>query len=100
VDARTIIADLCRRFGVSLEFGKRLRPLVERATRSDPQKRRLILEMIERSFAEEARRADEERTSEALTPEESRVLSTVARVLHGWKPPAWLDERDPGQPGG
>ena len=89
MEARRIIAELCKRFGVSHEFGRRLLPLVERASRSEPDKRRRILEMIERSFAEEARRIAFQGPA-TLPPEELRVLSTVARVLHDWNPPRWL----------
>ena len=89
MNARRIIAELCKRFGVSQEFGRRLLPLVERATRSNPEKRQRILEMIERSFAEEARRKAAQGPAN-LAPEERRVLCTVARVLHDWNPPRWL----------
>jgi hypothetical protein len=84
-----IIADLCQRFGVSNEFGERLRPLVERAVRSEPDKRRRILDLIERSFDQEARRARLQ-TAQILSVEDKRVLTTVARVLHPWNPPRWL----------
>ena len=89
MNARRIIAELCKRFGVSQEFGRRLLPLVERATRSDTEKGRRLLEMIERSFAEEARRVASQGPAN-LTSEEWRMLSTVARVLHDWNPPRWL----------
>jgi hypothetical protein len=89
VDARRFIARLCTRFRVSLDFGRRLQPLVEKAARSEPEKRRLLLELVERSFAEEASRAESERRKGA--PEDWRALSTVASVLHGWEPPAWFE---------
>ncbi len=93
MDPSRIIADLCQRFGVSQDFGRRLKPLVERAARSEPEKRRRMLELVERSFAEEARRADEQRVAElTLAPEERRVLTTIARALHHWQPPRWLDD--------
>ncbi len=99
MDARAIIAELCRRFRVSAEFGRRLRPLVERAALAEPGKQRLILELVERSFAEEARRSAALRAS-VLSAEDLRCLSTVASVLHSWKPPGWLERweeppRDP-----
>lgn len=87
MDARRFIAQMCSRFRVSLDFGRRLQPLVEKAAHSDPDKRRLLLQMVERSFAEEARRADRERGS----PDDWRALTTVAAVLHGWQPPGWFD---------
>ncbi len=89
---------MCTRFRVSLDFGRRIQPLVERAARAEPDKRRLLLEMLERSFAEEGRRAELERSG--CSPEDWRALATVARELHGWNPPAWFDpsedERRPG----
>lgn len=89
VESRRFIALLCSRFRVSLDFGRRLQPLVERALRADPEKRRLLLEMVERSFAEEARRAELERAGNS--PEERKALTTVASVLHGWTPPGWFE---------
>jgi hypothetical protein len=89
VDARRFIARMCSRFRVSLDFGRRLQPLVEKAARAEPDKRRLLLEMVERSFAEEGRRAELERSG--CSPEDWRALATVARELHGWNPPAWFD---------
>ncbi len=90
MDARAIIDELCRRFGVSGGFGRRLLPLVERAVRSEPGKQRLILELVERSFAEEASR-NSTRWNGVLTGEEWRCVRTVASLLHGWRPPAWLE---------
>ena len=98
MEARRIIALLCSRFRVSQDFGSRLQPLVERAVRADPLKRRLLLEMVERSFAEEARRAELERSG--CTPEEQRALTTVASVLHGWEPPEWFERWDDEPPRG
>ena len=97
VDARRVIAKLCNRFQVSLDFGRRLQPLVEMAVRADAKKRRLLLEMVERSFAEEGRRAERERAH--LPGDDWKTLQMVARVLHGWNPPTWFDWReDPGPP--
>ena len=61
MDARRYIARLCSRYQVSLDFGRRLEPLVEKAAQSSPEKQRLLLEMVERSFAEEGRRVERER---------------------------------------
>lgn len=83
---------MCSRFRVSLDFGRRLQPLVERAARADPAKQRLLLEMVERSFAEEGRRAEIERSG--CSPEDWCALATVARELHGWNPPAWFERWD------
>lgn len=89
MDVPRFIAQLCSRFQVSLDFGRRLQPLVEMASRSAPGKQRLLLELVERSFAEEGQRAERERSG---GPEDDRrVLLMVARVLHSWNPPAWFD---------
>jgi hypothetical protein len=88
VDVRRFIARMCSRFRVSLDFGRRLQPLVERAARAEPGKRRVLLEMVVRSFAEERRRAALQGNDPA---EDRRVLSAVASVLHGWVPPPWLE---------
>ncbi len=92
VEARRLIAQMCSRFRVSLDFGRRLQPLVEKAVGADPLKRRLLLELVERSFAEEARHAELERDGES--PDDRRALATVASVLHGWRPPSWFDRWD------
>lgn len=100
VDPRRFIAQLCTRFGVSLDFGRRLQPLVEMAAQANPRKQRLLLEMVERSFAEEGRRAERDRESGPVDDWKSLLL--VARTLHGWEPPNWFDwsqdGRAPGSP--
>jgi hypothetical protein len=90
VDVRQFISRMCARFRVSLDFGRRLQPLVQKAAESEPEKRRLLLQMVERSFAEEASRAQRELRGE----KDQRALSNVARLLHGWTPPTWLDDWD------
>ena len=96
MDASSIIDELCRRFGVSPKFGNRLRPLIERAQVVPAESSRRIMDLVERSFAEEARRArEEEAERRANGQRERRVLSAVAAILHGWDPPEWL--RDWGQ---
>jgi hypothetical protein len=89
VDAPRFIAQLCSRYRVSLDFGRRLQPLVEMAAKAEPRKQRLLLEMVERSFAEEGRRLARER--ESGPGSDWRALLGVARVLHGWNPPSWFD---------
>jgi hypothetical protein len=88
VDVRRFVAEMCSRYRVSLDFGRRLQPLVEKAARAEPAKRRLLLELVERSFAEEGRRAELERSG--CSPEDWRMLANVASVLHGWQPPQWF----------
>jgi hypothetical protein len=89
VDVHRFVSEMCTRFRVSRDFGHRLQPLVEKAARSSPDKRKLLLELVERSFAEEGRRAELERSG--CTPEDWSALVSVAGVLHGWNPPQWLD---------
>lgn len=91
MDPSAIIDELCRRYGVSPKFGNRLRPLIERAQVVPAESGARIMDMVERSFAEEARRAREEETEKRENAHrERRVLSAVASILHGWDPPDWL----------
>lgn len=90
---------LCTRFRVSLDFGRRLQPLVEKAVQAEPEKRRLLLELVERSFAEEARRAElEDEEDGSGSPDDRRALNAVASVLHGWNPPSWFERWEDGPP--
>ncbi|MEW6072065.1 MAG: hypothetical protein AB1726_05630 [Planctomycetota bacterium] len=99
MDPRRTIEELCRQYGVPAAFGQRLLPLVERAAQSPPEKRDRLLQMVIRSFAEEARRRTEDRETRVrrarflrgLSPGERRMLKTVAAVLHHWSPPPWLE---------
>jgi len=90
MDASQIIDELCARYGVSKEFGHRIQPLVVRASQVRPELSERILQMVERSFREEARRQKERLPIKHLDPTEHRILTTVAAVLHSWKPPFWL----------
>ncbi len=91
MDPSAIIAELCRRHGVSPAFGNRLRPLIERAQVVPPEASARIMDLIERSFAEEARRArEEEQKKREQEVRDVRVLSAVASILHAWEPPDWL----------
>lgn len=88
-----MIERLCSRFHVSPDFGRQLLPLVQRALLSTPDKRRLILEMVERSFVEEARLVAQ---AHGLTQAaEWWCLTAVARLLHDWDLPAWLSDAGP-----
>ena len=84
-----IILDLCRRFGVSKEFGRRLRPLVSRAQKSPSDARKRIMALVERSFAQEANRTQAESAC-PLPPADRKLLGVVAGILHRWQPPKWL----------
>jgi hypothetical protein len=91
MDARRLIAQMCSRFRVSIDFGRRLQPLVEKAlAAADTKKRQGLLDLVERSFAEEGRRLEFERRG-GSSPEEWRALQSVARMLHAWNPPGWFE---------
>jgi hypothetical protein len=81
LDPERLLTRLCRRHGVPASFGRRLRPLVQRAVDARPALRRRILDLVERSFVEEALR-EERRREEELQDE--RLLQSVARVLENW----------------
>jgi len=93
MDPSAIIGELCRRHGVSPSFGNRLRPLIERAQVVAPGARERIMDLVERSFAEEARRVAREKAERA--EQDRRMLSAVASILHAWEPPRWLREVGP-----
>ncbi|MBI1380022.1 MAG: hypothetical protein GC161_02900 [Planctomycetaceae bacterium] len=84
-----ILDDLARRYGLPAEFALRLLPLVGRARVAPADVRRRILELVESSFAREARRLAEIRLRRE--GEEDQALVRVARMLHGWRPPAWFE---------
>jgi hypothetical protein len=99
LDARRFIARLCSRYRVSVDFGRRLEPLVDKAAKSTPEKQRLLLELVERSFAEEGRRVERERRL-GNSADDWLALTTVASLLHAWNPPAWFDRWDDEPPRG
>ncbi len=90
MDPNRTITELCRKYGVPREFGKRMLPLLERARNASSAKRRRLVELVERSFAEEARRLLELPSPRDFQPDEWGVIKTVAGVLHAWDPPIWL----------
>ena len=98
------IEEHCRRYGVPLEFGKRLTPLVERANSSPAEKKARILDLVTRSFEQEARRAEDRQEptppSRRLSPGERKILLTVASILHAWSPPGWLEQWGEGREAG
>lgn len=95
MDASEHLSELCARYGVPEPFAKKLRPLVDRALKSPPQARKRILDMVERSFAQESIRIEEHSIERArvrqLSTEDRAILKTVAEILHNWSPPGWQD---------
>lgn len=105
MDPTQIIQELCKRYRVSLKWGNRLRPLIERSQAVPPEASARILDLVERSFAEEARRARQEearkrRNAAQNAAQDGLALSAVAGILHGWEPPEWLGQWDPEGAGG
>ncbi len=90
MEAERLIEELCLRFGICREFGDRLKPLVEIAVAASKEKRERLLGVVERSFAEEARRRSATLSPSDLPPQEWSLLKAIASVLHGWEPPLWL----------
>lgn len=91
MDPSQIIQELCQRYRVSPKWGNRLRPLIERSLVVPPEAGARILDLVERSFAEEARRARQEEAQKRSRANQDRsALSAVAGILHGWEPPEWL----------
>jgi len=91
MDVNQTIEELCATYGVPRAFGERVRPLIERAFEVPPPKRDRLLQLVERSFAEEARLSPRTPPMKSrLTPQEISTLKTVAGILHGWSPPVWL----------
>ena len=84
-----ILDDLARRYGLPAEFALRLLPLVGRARAAPADVRQRILELVESSFAREARRLAQVRLRRE--GEEDKALLRVARLLHGWNPPPWFE---------
>ena len=107
MDPTQIIEELCRRHRVPRSFGERLRPLIVRAATREPDARQRIMDMIERSFIQEAerermratqrtrrkvsKRREPNEARKASGTVEERMLGTVAAILHGWDPPEWIE---------
>lgn len=86
MDPTTLLELLCRRHGVTLEFGKRFLPLVERAVQAPEDVRERILKLVEGSLKREGKRKPRLRDIE----DDEELLVLVAKVLDGWAPPGWL----------
>ncbi len=83
-----ILTRLSHRYGVSEDFATRFLPLIQRAERAAPDVRQRILQLIERTFQRQAEKAARE--ADKSIQEDLVVLRSVARMLHGWEPAAWL----------
>jgi hypothetical protein len=83
-----ILTRLSHRYGVSEDFATRFLPLVQRAERAAPDVRQRILKLIERTFQRQAEKSARDADREVQA--DTAVLHSVARLLHGWEPAAWL----------
>jgi hypothetical protein len=90
MEAARLIEVLCLRYGIGRDFGDRLVPLAEIALSAPPEKRERLLEVLERSFAEEERRRTAALRPRDLPPPDFAVVRAVATALHAWNPPLWL----------
>lgn len=84
---RKILEGLCSRHGLPPEKGERLLPLVRRAATAPEEVRARILELVERSLRREAERY---RSSQRERDLDERMLGVIAKIVHPWTPPAWL----------
>lgn len=84
-----LLATLAQRYGLGVDFARRLAPLVARARAATPDVRRRLIELVESSFEREARRLAEVRRRREQ--QEDEALRRVARLLHAWRPPAWFE---------
>jgi hypothetical protein len=76
--SQRLLERLCRRHGVPIATGARLRPLLERAVRSSLDVRRKLVAVVEATLRCEAETL---RRREQL---EQRYLIAVAAALHQW----------------
>lgn len=84
---RSILRDLCDRYGLPEADGERLLPLIERALKAPPGVRERILELVEDNLQRESRR----RSACLEQAQDERMLLAVAKILHPWTPPDWLE---------
>ena len=76
--SQRLLERLCRRYGVSIAAAARLRPLLERAVRSEPAVRRKLVAVVEATLKCEAE------TMRRLAETDHRYLIAVAAALHAW----------------
>ncbi len=85
-----ILARMRHEHGVSDHFAQRFLPLVRRATKTSPDIRQRILQLVERSFERQAARRSKLPPIVRFTAGDARLVARVARVLHSWEPAPWL----------
>jgi AcrR family transcriptional regulator len=83
-----ILQSLCERYHLPPARAERLIPLIERALQAPPGVRERILELVESNVERESRRKKPSDRELAL---DERMLGVVARIIHAWNPPDWLD---------
>ncbi len=84
-----LLETLAQRYGLGPDFALRLAPLIHRARVATPDVRRRLLELVENSFAREARRLAE--VKKRRESAEDEALLRVTRLLDAWTPPAWFE---------
>jgi len=76
--------------GVSDHFAQRFLPLVRRATKTSPEIRHRILQLVERSFERQAARVPAPSPQALFSAADTAMIARVARILHRWEPAPWL----------
>ena len=84
---RQHLTDLCDRYGLPHERGERLLPLVERALSAPDGLKKRILGLVEGNLERESKRRQDDREAEL----DERMLKVVARLIHSWSAPDWLE---------
>ena len=88
MSADQILQSLCDRHGLPIARAERLLPLIERALRAPVGVRDRILELVESNVERESRRREPSDRERQL---DERMLGVVARIIHPWSPPDWLE---------
>lgn len=86
MNARRLLERMCLRHGLPTVEAERLVPLVTRALASRPDVRDRILTLVEDNLTRKAGGDAEAGLERVLSDLNEEVLSSVARVLHGWAP--------------
>ena len=82
---RDLLDRLYGRYPVTLVFGERFLPLLERAEHASPEIRARIHELVAHSFERESKRS-----SPLEGVSDHALIQLVAAILVDWSPPAWL----------